>query len=88
MSDGFTLFTIQGLPARLLKLGIGTPLVLVGAGFVAVGLGAGETVETLVPMLLGSILGFAGLYYCYGAIRSDEFAVTVSESSGNQDAEA
>jgi len=86
MSDGFTLFTIQGLPARLLKLLIGTPLVLAGAGFVAVGLGAAETVDGVVPMLLGSILGFAGLYYYYGAVRSDEFTVTFNEGSGSQDA--
>lgn len=85
MSDGITLFTVRGLPARLLKLLVGTPLVLVGAALVAVGLGSAVTVEGVVPLLIGGVIGCIGLYYYFSAIRSDEFAVRFSSGSGRQD---
>lgn len=84
LRDGFTLFTIRGLKARVLKLILGTPLLLIGVGLVSLGLD-GSGIESLVPILIGAIFGLAGARYCLGAVRSDEFEFTISSGSGGQD---
>ena len=85
MGDGFTLFTIRGRKARALKVIIGTPLSLVGAGMVLVGLDSSGS-GAFVPILIGAVFGLVGARYFYGAVRSDEFAVSLGSGSGRQDA--
>ena len=82
--DEFTLFTVRGLAARALKLAIGGPLVLVGVVLVVIGAGVSGLLAAAVPVGIGGLLGFVGLYFCYGAVRSDEFSVTYGSGSGRQ----
>ncbi|WP_135820397.1 hypothetical protein [Halostella litorea] len=81
--DGIS-FTLRGTKARVLKLVVGTPFLLVGAALVAAGLTAAG-VGRVVLLAVGGILGFVGCASCYGAVRSDELTVTLGGGSGHQD---
>lgn len=84
MSGGIISFTIRGMKARVLKLLIGTPFLLVGVVLVVTGLSA-SGISQLVLLAVGSILGFVGCASYYGAIRSDKFTVTIGDGTGHQD---
>ncbi|WP_115864749.1 hypothetical protein [Halorussus litoreus] len=84
MTDGIISFTVRGLKARVLKLIVGTPFLLVGVVLVGAGLTASD-IARVVLLAIGSVLGFVGCAAYYGAVRSDEFTVTLGDGSGQQD---
>lgn len=84
MTGGVLSFTIRGTKARVLKLIVGTPFLLVGVALVGAALTA-SGIDRFVLLGIGSILGFVGCASYYGAIRSDEVTVTLGDGSGRQD---
>jgi hypothetical protein len=83
MTDSIVSFTVRGMKARVLKLLVGTPFLLVGVVLVGFALPA-SGIERIVPLVVGSILGFVGCVSYYGALRSDEFTVALGDAPGHQ----
>lgn len=77
-----TLYTIRGLKARLLKLLVGTPILLVGA--LIVGVGLEDPAEGFVIMFIGGLFALGGALALLSAITNDEVAITMGGGSSRE----
>lgn len=85
MVNSFTLFTISGLKARILRVLLATPFLLVGLGMIAIGIEELPAEAGLILLGIGGILGFIGGYQYLKAVRKDTLSLTISESKGRMD---
>ena len=61
MGDTYTLATISGLTARVVRLFVGIPLLTIGGLLVSAGLGDSGELVNVILLGLGTVLGFAGV---------------------------
>lgn len=78
VTDDRTLFTITGLPARLLKLLLGTPFLLGGGLGVSVGLARLPSATGVAALVFGGVVGLVGVLVTLSAVTNDEVAVKQS----------
>lgn len=84
-SNSVVLFTIEGLPARILRVVFGTAILAVGVFLVAVEAGDTAGREALFVTGLGGVFALVGLYSYVQAVRTDTLRITVGDRRGRHD---
>lgn len=79
MGRKITLYTITGLKARILKLIVGTPILVAGALMLDAGLE--NPTEPYVLPFIGGIVALGGVVACLSAFTNDELAITLGGGS-------
>lgn len=75
------LLTITGLEARILKLLVGTPFLLVGAVAILVGLGESGTTK-FAALGIGAVVGLVGVLAFVSAATNDEVTIGTGGDAG------
>lgn len=75
MGQKTTLFTITGLKARVLRIVVGIPLLIIGSVMVIAGLRTPLDLVTVLLLVFGAALVLTGGYNCLGAIRGKDIPI-------------